>query len=56
MKPTPKHPRPMGRLGQLNKRTRLVRRSLGQWKPQEQTVREAVVTRLELAETEWRGE
>lgn len=54
MKPAPKQPGPMGRLGQLSKALRLQRRRLGQWRAQEQTVREAVVTRLEMAETEWR--
>jgi hypothetical protein len=48
---TPKKPRPVGRLGQINKRARLVRRALNQWKAQEQ--REAATTRLEMAVAEW---
>jgi len=53
--PTLKTPRPVGRLGQLNKRSRLVRRGLGQWKAPEQVAKEEAMTRYMLAELEWRG-
>lgn len=36
MKLPPRKPRPTGRLPQLNKRYRLVRRALGQWSAPEQ--------------------
>lgn len=52
----PKPPRPVGRLGQLNKRNRLVRRALGQWTAPQQIAKEEAVTRYTLAETEWRAE
>lgn len=34
MNPHPKPPRRVGRHAQLSKRIRLVKRALGQWKPQ----------------------
>lgn len=34
MTPPPKRPRPFGRLKQMNKRSRLTRRLLGQWQAQ----------------------
>lgn len=49
-----KPPRPQGRLGQLSKVLRLRRRALGQWRAQEQSVRNSPVTRLSLAEAEWK--
>jgi len=54
MTPAPKRPRPVGRLGQLNKRTRLVRRSLGQWTAQPQTTRNSPITRYSLEELAWK--
>lgn len=56
MTPTPKRPRPVGRLAQCNKITRLRRRALGQWQAQSQEVRHSAVTRYGLAEIEWREE
>lgn len=51
----PKRPRPVGRLGQLNKRFRLVRRHLGQWQPQPPQVRgQEVITRYALEEALWK--
>ncbi len=54
MTPHPKPRRPVGRLSQLSKRSRLTARSLGQWKAQEQAVRNSPMTRYSLAETEWK--
>lgn len=48
MKPTPKSPRPFGRLPQCNKVLRLVRRSLNQWTAQPQAVRNSPLTRYTL--------
>lgn len=52
----PKPPRPVGRLPQLSKRLRLVRRALGQWSAPQQVAKEEAVTRYGLAELEWRAE
>lgn len=52
----PKPIRPVGRLGQLNKRNRLVRRALGQWSAPQQVAKEEAVTRYTLDDAEWRKE
>lgn len=54
MKDQPKRPRPFGKLAQLNKATRLRRRSLGQWQAQSQEVRHSAVTRYSLEECAWK--
>lgn len=54
MKTEPKRPRSQGRLSQLSKRQRLVRRSLGQWTAQPASTRSSPITRLSLAEAEFK--
>jgi hypothetical protein len=53
---TPKKPRPIGRLSQLSKRNRLVRRALGQWVATDQQTRNSPLTRFQIADADWRGE
>lgn len=51
---TPKKPRSIGRLSQLSKRSRLTRRSLGQWTAQPNVARVDSESRYELEENLWR--
>lgn len=51
---TTKTPRPVGRLPQLSKRSRLRRRALGQWAATPQNVPVETLTRYEIEEAAWR--